>query len=156
MAVRTTGPTIEAPVTLVTNTAVAMRMRICEMAQTIVRKDTLYQWRRTYVRENKSDVCPTLTANMGMGGHNVPLVLTRFGIRKLTPHECFNLQGFPKDFELPKIATTHLYKQAGNSIVVDVMIAIMKEILKVEDFDQEELKWDCLQLIGLLILKKEK
>lgn len=100
------------------------------LAKSIVRKDTLYQWRRTYVRENKSDVCPTLTANMGMGGHNVPLVLTRFGIRKLTPHECFNLQGFPKDFELPKIATTHLYKQAGNSVVVSVIERIAENIYK--------------------------
>ncbi len=35
-------------------------------------EETLYQWRRQYVRENKSNVCPTLTANMGSGGHNVP------------------------------------------------------------------------------------
>ena len=32
----------------------------------VVKKDTVYQWRRKYVRENKSNVCPTLTANMGM------------------------------------------------------------------------------------------
>lgn len=35
--------------------------------------DTIYQYRRVYVRENKSHVCPTLTANMETGGHNVPL-----------------------------------------------------------------------------------
>jgi DNA (cytosine-5)-methyltransferase 1 len=51
----------------------------------IVKKDTVYQWRRQYVRENKNGVCPTLTANMGTGGHNVPLVLNGKGIRKLTP-----------------------------------------------------------------------
>ena len=34
-------------------------------------RDTVYQWRRVYVRENKSNMCPTLTANMGEGGHNV-------------------------------------------------------------------------------------
>jgi len=34
----------------------------------------IYQWRRKYVRENKKGVCPTLTANMGTGGHNVPIV----------------------------------------------------------------------------------
>jgi hypothetical protein len=32
----------------------------------VIKKDTIYQWRRKYVRENKSNVCPTLTANMGM------------------------------------------------------------------------------------------
>ncbi len=41
----------------------------------IKKPDTVYQWRRKYVRENKNNACPTLTANMGMGGHNVPLVL---------------------------------------------------------------------------------
>lgn len=94
-------------------------------------KDTVYQWRRVYVRENKSNVCPTLTANMGEGGHNVPIVLTKFGIRKLTPHECFNLQGYPKDYKLPDdMAQTHLYKQAGNSVVVPVIKRIAEQIAK--------------------------
>ena len=35
--------------------------------------DTVYQWRRKYVRKNQSGVVPTLTANMGTGGHNVCL-----------------------------------------------------------------------------------
>lgn len=92
-------------------------------------KDTVYQWRRTYVRENKNNVCPTLTANMGTGGHNVPLVLTDCGIRKLTPQECFGIQGFPKDFKLPEdTANTHLYKQAGNSVVVTVISRIAASI----------------------------
>ena len=65
------------------------------------RDDTVYQFRRQYVRENKSNVCPTLTANMGTGGHNVPLVKTPYGFRKLTPKECFDFQGFPKDYKLP-------------------------------------------------------
>ena len=48
----------------------------------IVSKNTVYQWRRVYVRENKSGECPTLTANMGTGGHNVPLIKDDNGIRK--------------------------------------------------------------------------
>jgi len=92
-------------------------------------QDTVYQWRRTYVRENKNNVCPTLTANMGTGGHNVPLILSDTGIRKLTPKECFNIQGFPLDFKLPQdTANTHLYKQAGNSVVVPVISRIAKAI----------------------------
>ncbi|QCZ36507.1 DNA cytosine methyltransferase [Mycoplasma nasistruthionis] len=90
--------------------------------------DTIYQWRRQYVRENKSKVCPTLTANMGTGGHNVPLVLTKFGIRKLTPKECFMFQGYPKDFVLPNLANSHLYKQAGNSVAVSVISRIAENI----------------------------
>lgn len=50
--------------------------------------NSIYQWRRVYLRENKSGVCPTLTANMGTGGHNVPLIVDNKGIRKLTPREC--------------------------------------------------------------------
>lgn len=91
-------------------------------------QDTIYQWRRQYVRENKNGVVPTLTANMGTGGHNVPLVKTSNGIRKLTPRECFNAQGFPSDFILPELANSHLYKQAGNSVVVPVIKRIAEQI----------------------------
>ena len=100
-----------------------------ELEKSVTRMDTVYQWRRVYVRENKSNVCPTLTANMGTGGHNVPLILTKYGIRKLTPRECFSLQGFPKTFKLPKnFSKTFLYKQAGNSVSVTVIERIAKEI----------------------------
>lgn len=102
--------------------------KIFEAMQSFSNQDTLYQWRRKYVRQNKSNLCPTLTANMGTGGHNVPLVITKFGIRKLTPKECFNLQGFPKDFQLPKISSAQLYKQAGNSVCVTVIERIAKKI----------------------------
>jgi len=90
--------------------------------------NSIYQWRRKYVRENKSGVVPTLTANMGTGGHNVPLIYTDKGIRKLTPRETFNAQGYPKEYHLPKIANSHLYKQAGNSVVVPVIERIASNI----------------------------
>ena len=93
-----------------------------ELSASIKKKETFYQWRRVYVRENKNGVCPTLTANMGTGGHNVPLIRDNDGIRKLTPRECFNLQGFPKTFKFPKeMPNTQLYKQAGNSVTVDII-----------------------------------
>ena len=96
----------------------------------VKRKDTLYQIRRVYVRENKSGMCPTLTANMGTGGHNVPIVWDDFGYRKLTPRECFSFQGFPEepDFRLPEIAVSHLYKQAGNSVSIPVVRRIAEKI----------------------------
>jgi DNA (cytosine-5)-methyltransferase 1 len=67
------------------------------VSESVTKKNTVYQYRRVYVRENKSNECPTLTANMGGGGHNVPLIVDNAdgGIRKLTPRECFNFQGFP-------------------------------------------------------------
>lgn len=92
----------------------------------------IYQWRRQYVRENKSGVVPTLTANMGMGGHNVPIILTQYGLRKLTPHECFNVQGYPEDYKIDSSqADSRLYKQAGNSVAVPVIKRIALEINKV-------------------------
>ena len=100
--------------------------------------NAIYQWRRKYVRKNMSGVCPTLTANMGTGGHNVPLILTDTKeYRKLTPRETFNLQGFPKEFKLPEQANSHLYKQAGNSVVVPVIERIAKEIISVINSDIE-------------------
>ncbi|MBU3196522.1 DNA cytosine methyltransferase [Clostridium algidicarnis] len=103
-----------------------------ELRDSMKSSDTCYQWRRVYVRENKSNLCPTLTANMGTGGHNVPLILTHDDrIRKLTPRECFNLQGFPDDFILPEtLCNGALYKQAGNSVVVSVIERIANEIKK--------------------------
>ena len=100
-----------------------------QLEDVITSQDTIYQWRRQYVRENKSGVCPTLTANMGTGGHNVPLIKAKHGIRKLTPRECFNLQGFPNNFILPDIANGQLYKQAGNSVVVPVIKRIAEQII---------------------------
>ena len=103
-----------------------------ELRKMMKSKETLYQWRRQYVRENKNNKCPTLTANMGTGGHNVPLVVTDDGFRKLTPRECFNFQGFPKTFKFPKdMANSHLYKQAGNAVTVDMITVLAKKIHQV-------------------------
>ncbi|MGX1640465.1 DNA (cytosine-5-)-methyltransferase [Sphingobacterium sp. NPDC055431] len=103
-----------------------------ELDRTMTSKDTLYQWRRVYVRENKNNVCPTLTANMGAGGHNVPLVRDEFGIRKLTPRECFSFQGYPDSFVLPNIlADSKLYMQAGNSVTMPLIQRIAEKIKEV-------------------------
>lgn len=101
-------------------------------SQIITQKDTIYQYRRNYVRENKSKVCPTLMAHMGTGGHNVPLVLDDYGIRKLTPRECFRFQGYPDNYILPEeLANSKLYMQVGNLVTVPLTIRIAEQILKV-------------------------
>ena len=100
------------------------------MKKEIRSEKTIYQWRRKYIRENKNNVCPTLTANMGTGGHNVPIIKQGSVIRKLSPTECFLFQGFPKKFKLPNIAKSHLYKQSGNSVSVPVIRLLAKEIKK--------------------------
>lgn len=53
-------------------------------------------------------------------------------IRKLTPRECYRLMGFDdEDFDRAKEVNseTQLYKQAGNSIVVNVLMEIFREML---------------------------
>ncbi len=102
-----------------------------ELEKTMLSHDTVYQWRRVYVRENKNNLCPTLTANMGAGGHNVPLIKDNFGIRKLTPKECFAFQGYPiGKYILPKIANSKLYMQAGNSVTTTLVERIANQIIK--------------------------
>jgi DNA (cytosine-5)-methyltransferase 1 len=101
-----------------------------KLKEVINDKNSVYQWRRHYVRKNMSNVCPTLTANMGTGGHNVPLILDDKGIRKLTPKECFNIQGFPPEYILPNISDAALYKQAGNSVNVPVIRRIAEKIIE--------------------------
>jgi len=97
-----------------------------------ISENVLYQYRRFYVRENKSNCCPTLTANMGGGGHNVPLLKDEKGIRKLTPRECFNLQGFPTHYKLTNLCDSSLYKLAGNAVsvpVVDLIVSKLESII---------------------------
>lgn len=100
----------------------------------------IYQFRRRYWREY-SDMCPTLTANMGTGGHNVPFIYDSRGkahrgytkYRKLTPPEVFKLQGFGLngfEYSLPLIPNYRLYKQAGNSIPVEMTYEVAKKIIK--------------------------
>lgn len=97
----------------------------------IVSVGSIYEYRRgNTIRENKSGVVPTLLASMGTGGNNVPLILTENDeIRKMTPRECFNTQGFPRSYQFPeKLANSHLYKQAGNSVAVPVVSRIAEKI----------------------------
>ena len=64
-------------------------------------------------------------------------VTTRGRIRKLTPRECLRLMGFCDSFKIV-VSDTAMYQQAGNSIVVDVLIAIMTKILESYDFEGKE------------------
>ena len=85
------------------------------------------QVRRVY---NTEGLSPTL--NTMEGGNRQPKVLTSedFRIRKLTPKECYRLMGFSdEDFDKAKAtgnSNSQLYKQAGNSIVVNVLVEIYK------------------------------
>lgn len=94
--------------------------------------DSVYLLRRYYVRENKGGEFFTLTANMGDGGHNVPVVKDKWGMRKLTPEECAKLQGFTDIFSFPEsMSRTQKYKQVGNSVTVDLVERLARECLYV-------------------------
>ncbi|WP_210133345.1 DNA (cytosine-5-)-methyltransferase [Staphylococcus sp. GDY8P199P] len=74
---------------------------------------------------------PSLTSAMGQGGGHVPMpVYSNLRIRKLTPLECWRLQGFTDEqFYKAKnsgVSNSQLYKQAGNSVTVNVVDAIVK------------------------------
>jgi DNA (cytosine-5)-methyltransferase 1 len=99
-----------------------------EIKDEITEKNTVYQYRRHYIRQNKSGLVPTLTKNMGSGGHNCPLIKYKGRIRKLTPKECFMFQGFPETYKLPVLSDSKLYQFAGNAISVCVVEKIIEKL----------------------------
>lgn len=82
-----------------------------------------YQWRRNHYRANKSGVCPCLTANMGTGGHNVPLK-SMDKADKLSPEECEVLQGIPEGYTAG-VSKSQRLKMIGNSFTVPVVAHIL-------------------------------
>ena len=81
------------------------------------------------------DYTTALTSAMGAGGGHVPMhnLTSSLRIRKLTPKECWRLMGFSDDdfHKAEEVnSNTQLYKQAGNSIVVDVLEGIFKQLLE--------------------------
>lgn len=62
-------------------------------------------------------------------------VTTQGRLRKLTPRECLRLMGFCDSFKIV-VSDTSMYQQTGNSIVVDVLIAIMTKVLNTINFEE--------------------
>ena len=99
-------------------------------------KKCIYQLRKFLIRVKERNVCPTLTANMGLGGHNVPFIHDSKGLRKLTEYECLKLQGFPDEFAFPEgVGKSRRYMQIGNSVSVPVVRKLAKCIR--EKIDKE-------------------
>jgi DNA (cytosine-5)-methyltransferase 1 len=100
------------------------------ISQAVQDHSCLYQLRKYEVRAKEPNTCPTLTANMGLGGHNVPFLMNGAGLRKLTEHECLRLQGFPPSFGFPDtVPRAHRYKQVGNSVAVPVVRLLAQRVL---------------------------
>ena len=87
---------------------------------------------RKFEARNKGSMCPTLTANMGTGGHNVPFIKDRWGIRKLTERECLRFQGFPEAFSFPdEVKRFARYTQLGNTVTVKVIEVLANECRRI-------------------------
>ena len=95
----------------------------------IVDPASILQLRKYEVRDKGSNVVPTLTANMGQGGHNVPFITDKRGLRKLTEYECLKIQGFPDSFVFPaEVPRAKRYQQVGNSVVPPLITLLAKSI----------------------------
>lgn len=84
-------------------------------------------------------LAPTLTTNKGEGNK----ILSNLRIRKLTPKECFRLMGFnDSDYEAASevVSNSQMYKQTGNSIVVDVLYYILVELYTVMPYLFDDLR----------------
>jgi DNA (cytosine-5)-methyltransferase 1 len=85
-----------------------------------------YEIRPSKCQFKTNGIAPTLTAKMGTGGNNVPVIVKQQ--RKLTEQECLELMGYPKHFKIT--LGYQAYKQIGNSIVVPVVELLAKQITK--------------------------
>lgn len=73
-------------------------------------------------------ISPCLTAKMGTGGNNIPVLVDKN--RKLTERECLRIMGFPENYKI-KMNNYQSYKQIGNSVVVPIIRDIGKELVKI-------------------------
>lgn len=96
---------------------------------------------------DENGLAPTLTTNKGEGNkiaiRQVHKIEPPIRIRKLTPKECFRLMGFSdENFEAAEkmVSNSQLYKQAGNSIVVDVLYYILVELYKAMSYLFDDLR----------------
>lgn len=95
------------------------------------------EWIKGGLQENQpkqtDGVSPCLVSAMGMGGGHTPIHNYQQRIRRLTPRECFRLMDFNEDMiertiNSKLISDSQLYKQAGNSICVGVLAAIINKL----------------------------
>ncbi len=119
-----------------------------------VRKYVLATGTKNFYSKPKTDLevaRPLLTTMHKMHRAGVDNYVTTDGrLRKLTPRECLRLMGFCDSFKIV-VSDTAAYQQAGNSIVVDVLINIMKSVLK----SYPQLAFSEEEIEGLKMFEKE-
>ena len=80
----------------------------------------------TYNQVSNTDITHTITTRVNAS--NNTFLNQDYRIRKLTPRECFRLMDFPDDFDFSVVSDSQAYKQAGNSIVVNVLTELIKKL----------------------------
>ena len=85
-----------------------------------------YEIRPSRCQFANDGISPCLTAKMGTGGNNVPVVVAQN--RKLTERECLRIMGYPETYKI--YPGHHTYKQIGNSVVVPVLTELAKLLVK--------------------------
>lgn len=117
----------------VTNPANKNRARVNEPIIKTQKANQQYNWNGDFIFEKFEKVASRedILERAYVGEYNGELGV----VRQLTYRECLRLMGFPDDFKIvvPNISA---YRQAGNSIVVNVLEELLKEILKVVDFNE--------------------
>lgn len=80
--------------------------------------------------QKKDGISTCLCSSMECGGGYVPMIMKNYRIRRLTPKECWRLMGVKDEqfSKLRELSDSRLYKLAGNSIVVDVLMGIFKNL----------------------------
>lgn len=119
----------------VSQTILASNNNMATLEKTNIKNIAMFN---PYNNSRIEDVAPTQTAHCGGIYSSAAVLISEdgeycFRIRKLTPKECWRLMGFQdEDFEKARsigMSDTQLYKQAGNSIVVNVLVEIFKKLI---------------------------
>lgn len=104
------------------------------LTSTDVHGVAIYQRPRGYNKGGMHDIAPALSTNAWQENN---LLADNVRIRRLTPRECWRLQGFPDEYfdkaKAAGISDTQLYKQAGNSVTVNVARAIGERLKEIEN-----------------------
>jgi DNA (cytosine-5)-methyltransferase 1 len=93
--------------------------RLESLKKTVIRRDTFYQF-------NSGQ---TLIEEIGRKQDKIPVILDKRGIRRLTPRECFSIQGFSSTYKLPITMDSTLYELAGNSSSLSVIQRIADRLM---------------------------
>jgi DNA (cytosine-5)-methyltransferase 1 len=103
------------------------------ISEAVTDPDKVYQWRWSYVRENKKGVCPTLLASY----MQPTLIKQGKRVRGITPREGLRLQGFPESFKFPEeFKDRDKFHQIGNSVSVPVISKIAEQMLRAYGTDK--------------------